>query len=407
MRRAAILSLHTSPLTQPGTGDSGGMNVYVRELAAGLAHRGVDCRVYVRTAGDQHDGTIVVEPGLRVVHVPAGRRDLRKEALPGIVDGWAERVGDDLARIGGADVLHANYWLSGVAGHRLKHRLDIPLVATFHTLARVKALHGDPEPEARAVAEQAVVGCADMVLASCDAEAAQLVEHYAARPERVAVVPPGVEHALFSPGPSAGARAAVANLDLGSDPVVLFVGRIQALKGLDLAVDALGCSRHRNGVLVVVGGPSGVEGAQALADVRARIAAAKLTDRVRFLDPQPHHLLSTLYRAANVVVVPSRSESFGLVALESAACGVPVVASDVGGLATVVDPGRTGFLVGSRDANDYARAIDSVLGDPLAAASLGTAAADRAARFTWAAAAARLDEVIERVVRGALVDCAA
>ena len=236
MRSLAVLSLHTSPLAQPGSGDSGGMNVYVRELVAALAQAGVRSEVYVRRWSDELPEVVDVEPGFRVVHVPAGPSDLPKELLPEVVDEFTDRVGEHLRRRGGPDAIHANYWLSGLAGHRLKHELDLPLVSTFHTLARVKAETGDPEPGRRIDAETEVIACSDAILANCAAEVGQLVELYGADPARIEVVPPGVDHAFFSPGDRRGARAA---LGLGDHPVLLFAGRIQPLKGLTVAVEAL------------------------------------------------------------------------------------------------------------------------------------------------------------------------
>lgn len=407
MARVALLSLHTSPLAQPGTGDSGGMNVYVRELAAGLAHAGHRCDVYVRTTDDGAPAEVDVEPGVRVRHVPAGDPALAKEDLPGIVDEWADAVAAAIVADGGVDVVHANYWLSGVAGHRIKHALDVPLVSTFHTLARVKSLAGDPEPDARATAEEAVMACSDAVLASCPAEARQLADLYGVPRSRIAIVPPGVEHALFSPGPRAAARHAAGLADLGERPMVLFVGRIQRLKGLDVAVAALAETWARDAVLVVCGGPSGAEGRVALAEVEALVADRGLGDRVRFVDPRPHHQLSSLYRAADVVAVPSRSESFGLVALEAMACGRPVVATDVGGLSTLVDHRRTGLLVPSREPAAWAEALDSLLCLPDRAVRMGAAAAVAARRYRWSDAARSLADVYADVTTRGPVDCAA
>ncbi|QYG94847.1 glycosyltransferase [Iamia sp. SCSIO 61187] len=406
MARIALLSLHTSPLAQPGSGDSGGMNVYVREMAAGLAHAGHRCDVYVRTDAEGLPAEVAVEPGVTVHHVPAGAVDMPKEELPAVVDEWAAAVAAAIVARGGVDVLHANYWLSGVAGHRIKHLLDVPLVSTFHTLARVKTAAGDPEPESRAQAELAVMACSDAVLASCDAEARQLVDLYGVPRSRIAVVPPGVEHALFSPGPRAAARQA-AGLDVGEAPVALFVGRFQRLKGLDVAVQALDLLWARNTVLVACGGPSGVDGAATLAGVEAFVADRGLGDRVRFLAPRPHHQLSSLYRAADVVVVPSRSESYGLVALEAAACGRPVVAADVGGLSTLVDHRRTGLLVGSRGPVAWAEAIDSLLCLPERATRMGRAAAELAAGSSWSTAARALAGVYADVTARGPLDCAA
>jgi D-inositol-3-phosphate glycosyltransferase len=397
----AVLSLHTSPLSQPGTGDAGGMNVYVRELSASLAQAGVDVRVYVRTWDADLPRRVPVEPGLEVVHVDAGAPDLPKERLPEVVDAFADAVAEDLARHP-VDVLHANYWLSAVAAHRLKHRLDLPLVATFHTLARVKADAGDAEPAARALAEAQVIGCCDAICASNPVEAEQLVSYYGAPAERIELVPPGVDHAFFSPGDRAGARAALA---LDDRPTMLFVGRIQPLKGLPVAVQALAAVADRRTRLVVVGGPSGADGDAEWASVQHLVDDLGVRDRVVFVAPQPHHLLSTYYRAADVVVVPSRSESFGLVALEAAACGVPVVAAAVGGLRTLVRHGRTGFLVEDRDPTLFAARVDELLDDPGRAAAMGRSAAAEAGRYAWPATAGRLRRLYDDLRVRTLVAC--
>src|SRR5690606_17640106 len=270
---------------------------------------------------------------------------------PEVVDEFTRGVVQHLRTAGPVDAVHANYWLSGVAGHDIKHRLEIPLVSTFHTLARVKAVTGDAEPERRVEAEAAVIRCCDAILANSPTEAEQLRDLYGADPSRTEIVPPGVDHASFSAGHRAGARRA---LGLGDHPVLPFVGRVQPLKGLDVAVGALAELEHPDAVLVAVGGPSGPDGQAELERVRGLARDLGVADRLHLVDPQPHHLLSTYYRAADVTVVPSRSESFGLVALESAACGTPVVAAAVGGLRTLVDDGVTGFLVHERDPQAFA-----------------------------------------------------
>ncbi|MBA2625881.1 MAG: glycosyltransferase, partial [Acidimicrobiia bacterium] len=400
MRRLAVLSMHTSPLVQPGTGDSGGMNVYVRELVSALAQAGVPCDVLTRADGPDLAPVVDVEPGFRVVHVEAGpRAPVPKEALADLVPAFTRGVVAAVTERGDVDAVHANYWLSGVAGHGAKHELGLPLVSTFHTLARVKAEGGDEEPAERSRAEAEVVACSDAILANGPEEAADLERHYGAPRDRIEIVPPGVDHAFFSPGDRDGARVA---LGLGIErvqggparisslggrgaaqhPVLCFVGRIQPLKGLDVAIRALAALDRPEAELVVVGGPSGSEGAAELARAHESVAALGLGERVRFVPPQPHHLLSTWYRAADVVVVPSRSESFGLVALEAAACGRPVVAADVGGLRTIVAPGVTGELVESHDPVAFATAIAGLLDDPVRAREFARAAAARARGYT-------------------------
>jgi D-inositol-3-phosphate glycosyltransferase len=405
MRRLAVLSLHTSPLAQPGQGDSGGMNVYVRELVSSLAQAGVAADVFTRRWDDTSPDVVEVEPGFRVVHVEAGPPDLAKEDLPDVVDAFADGVRSHLRALGDVDALHANYWLSGVAGHRLKHELDLPLVSTFHTLARVKAETGDPEPERRVRAEAEVIGCSDAILASCVAEADQLERLYGADPSRIELVAPGVDHAFFSPGDRQGARTALQHLDLGDGPVLLFVGRIQPLKGLDVAVRALAELRRPDARLVVVGGASGADGAAEVDRIDKLVAELGVADQLRRVEPVPHHLLSTYYRAADVVLVPSRSESFGLVALEAAACGTPVVAAAVGGLRTLVEHGRTGFLVERRDPAVFASYAEQVLDAPVLAAELSRQAAARARDYTWSTAAGRLRRIYGDLTVRSLVDC--
>jgi D-inositol-3-phosphate glycosyltransferase len=246
------------------------------------------------------------------------------------------------------------------------------------------------------------MACADAICVSSTEEARQLTRLYGEVPGRLEIVAPGVEHAFFAPGDRRGARRA---LDLGDHPVLLFVGRIQPLKGVDVAVRALAELRRPDAVLVIVGGASGVSGQEEVEKVTALVDELGLMDRVRFVPPQPHHLLSSYYRAADVVLVPSRSESFGLVALEAAACGTPVVASAVGGLLTLVDHGHTGFLVPGRDAEVFAAYADELLSNERLAASMAWRSAERAHQYTWSTAAARLRRLYADLTVGALVDC--
>jgi D-inositol-3-phosphate glycosyltransferase len=421
METLAVLSMHTSPLAQAGTGDGGGMNVYIRELCAGLARGGVRCEVFTRDEGTGVAATVVVEPGFRVHHVPAGpRAPVAKEDLLGLVPAWADGVATALDRLEAQgtviDAIHANYWLSGVAGHRLKHERHVPLISTFHTLDRVKADAGPDDvalSTTRQRAEMEIIGCSDLLLASCGVEAEQLVTLYGAARERVEIVAPGVDHAIFAPGARAQARRAIGWP--ADDPLVLFVGRIQPLKGPSVAADALGLATAAGGgrrverlaraSLMVIGGPSGTQGAGELAALERQIAAHRLSGRVQVVPPQRHELLSTSYRAADVVIVPSRSESFGLVALEASACGIPVVASAVGGLTTLVDHGRTGYLVEGRDPRRFGAHLRELIEQPERSAEMGRAAARRARAYTWTAAAQRLEHRMARVTTRELVAC--
>lgn len=383
-----MLSLHTSPLAQPGSGDSGGMNVYVRELVSALSQAGVECTTYTRRTRADQPEMVQVEPNHRVVHVPAGSLDLPKESLPEVLPEFGDRVMRHLRSEFPADLVHANYFLSGLVAHRIKHELELPFVTTFHTLAKVKAEGGDHESQWRHDAEQEIVGCADAVCVNCSEEETQFRRLYGDPRGRVEVISPGVEHAFFAPGDRGGARQAIG---LPADvPVLLFVGRIQPLKGPEVAVRALAELDRRDALLVVVGGSSGAEGDDQVARLHALVDELGLREQVLFVPPQPHHILSTYYRAADVVVVPSRSESFGLVALEASACGTPVVASAVGGLLTLVDHGETGYLVPDRDPALFAHYLREVIEHPSHAEALGRRGAARARNYTWSLAAARL-----------------
>ncbi|MEI8051116.1 MAG: glycosyltransferase [Actinomycetes bacterium] len=421
MRRLAILSMHTSPLAQPGTGDGGGMNVYVREMASALARAGSQCDVFTRSEDPSLPGTVAVEPGFTVHNVVAGPvGPVPKEHLEALVPEFTDRVltamttsegGPIDERDGGPyDLVHANYWLSGLAGHIIKHELDIPLISTFHTLDRVKA-EAMPEDlvadlsSRRAEAEASVIACSDAVLASCTVEAEQITNLYGAAPERITIVPPGVDHAFFGPGDRAQARRALA---LPSDgALLLFVGRIQPLKGAQVAVEALGhlLNDGVDATLVIVGGPSGVEGASTVAQLHETVRAHGLEERVLFRPPQPHELLSSYYRAADVTICPSRSESFGLVALESSACGTPVVAAAVGGLTTLVDHGVTGALIDGHDSRQFATAVAEIVTSPLRATRFSTASVRRARGYTWRAAAETLGALSDQLVARRLVHC--
>jgi D-inositol-3-phosphate glycosyltransferase len=417
MRRLAVLSLHTSPLAQPGTGDGGGMNVYVRELTSALARSDVACDVFTRAWSADLPPVVDVEPGLRVHHVPAGPLEvLPKESLPAVVDEFTAGVLDRMAAAPEAGELpytsvHANYWLSGLSGHVIKHERNLPLVCTFHTLDRVKAESMPEEVEAdmphrRAEAEASIIDCSDAVLASCTVEADQIASLYGGEPGRIRIVPPGVDHAFFGPGHRPQARRAL-GLPLDGR-LLLFVGRIQPLKCADAAIETLAELRDSGGEpyrLVVVGGPSGPHGEKSLQALSDVADARGVRDHVHFVAPQPHELLSSYYRAADVCIVPSRSESFGLVALEAAACGTPVVASAVGGLTTLVDHGHTGYLVDDPDPVAYAAAVRAVFDEPLAAERLSTASVLRARRYTWRAAARTLVELHDELAAGRLVEC--
>ncbi len=407
VRRLAVLSVHSSPLAQPGAGDGGGMSVYVRALASALARAGVECDVLVRREHPGEPDSVEVEPGFRVVHLDAGpAAPVSKHELIELVDPMVAATLDLVADGVTYDAVHANYWVSGAVGHRLKHALDIPLVATFHTLARVKADAGiDDDPELRARIEHEIIACADLMLASTGSERDQLEQLYGAAAERIEIVPPGVDHEIFHPVDAPTRARERRSLGLGPAPALLFAGRIQPLKGADLAVQALAELGDSDAVLLVVGGPSGPDGEAELARLHELTTKLDLTDRVRFVPPRAHSELARYYRAVDVCLVPSHSESFGLVALEASACGTPVVAAAVGGLQSLVDDGVTGFLVDSRDPADYVAPIEAILGRPEMAQSMRLAAERRARRYGWSMTAARLRRLYTDLLAREPVSC--
>jgi D-inositol-3-phosphate glycosyltransferase len=395
IQRVAYLSIHTCPLARPGSGDAGGMNVYIDGLARTMAKRGVQVEVFTRQNETGGQGVVEVAEGYRVVHIDLGQGDqdlLRTigEFTDGVLT-WAAE--NDAAY----DLAHSHYWLSGWAGAILQDRLDVPLAISFHTLGRVKnaTLRDDDTPASllRIATETEVIARAGCVVSSTPAEAAELMEHYGADPERLCMSPPGVDHSTFFPGDQTEARRAMGIVEDG--PLVVSAGRIQPLKGLDVAVRAfaLVAARYPGARLLVVGGASGEMGPSEMAATLDLVAELGLADRVSFHSPLPHDQVPMAYRAADVLVVPSRSESFGLVAAEAQACGIPVVASRVGGLVHVVADGETGFLVDGWEPDDYAQAIDRIVGDPDLAEAMASAAVIRSARFSWSATADRLLEL--------------
>lgn len=399
--RVAMLSVHTSPLEQPGTGDAGGLNVYVVEVARQLARRGVEVEIFTRTTTADLDPVVELAPGVLVRHVTAGPYEgLGKEDLPGQLCAFAAGVMRTAAHApeGHYDLVHSHYWLSGQVGWLAHDRWQVPLVHTMHTMARVKNAHladGDaPEPSGREIGEAQVVEAADRLVANTDEEARDLVSLYGADPERVVVVPPGVDLTTFGPGDQ---RAARAEVGLPEDAkVLLFVGRIQPLKAPEVLVAAAAelLARHPEWrgqlVVAVLGGPSGsgLAHPHSLEELAGRLGIAPL---VRFVEPVPRPELVRWYRAADLVAVPSHSESFGLVAVEAQACGTPVVAASVGGLPTAV--GDAGVLVDGHDPRRWADSLEALLLDPARRAELSARAVSHAAGFGWDRTADRLLEV--------------
>jgi D-inositol-3-phosphate glycosyltransferase len=392
IRRVAFLSIHSSPLASPGVGDAGGMNVYIDALARTLAGRDIRVDVFTRRGEDRAPDETEVAPGYCVIQIDADGED-RADLVGSFAEGVAKWIAEQDAM---PDILHSHYWLSGWAGAVLQDALTIPLAISFHTLGRVKeATRAPGEPReslVRLAAETEVVARAGCVVASTPAEAADLIEHYQANPERICVSPPGVDHSVFRPGNKERARA---RLGLESGSLVAFVGRIQPLKGVDVAIEAVAAIEGVR--LLVVGGPSGPVGELELTRLQA-LAALRAPGRVTFMAPRPHADIACVYRAADAVIVPSRSESFGLVAVEAQASGTPVVASRVGGLAYSVADDQSGYLIAGHDPADYATALRRILDDPATAERLSAGALDHAAAFSWDATADRLIELYNGLV---------
>ena len=396
-RRIATISVHTSPLDQPGTGDAGGMNVYVVELSKRLAALGIEVDIFTRSTSSALPPTVSLADGVTVRHVTSGPFEgLSKNELPGQLCAFTAGVlrAEAVREPGHYDLVHSHYWLSGQVGWLAKERWGVPLVHTFHTLAQVKnaalAEGDEPEPTGRVVGEAQVVEVADRLIASTDEEAGQLVDLYGADAERIAVVAPGVDLDRYRPGDRAAARA---ELGLAPDAqLLLFVGRIQPLKAPDVLLRAAAELIARDPalrsrlVVAVVGGPSGT-GARDPESLLALANQLGIADLVRFEPPVSPDRLVAYYRAADAVVVPSYNESFGLVALEAQACGTPVVAAAVGGLRIAVQHGTSGVLVDGHAAGAYADALTPLLASPARRAELAQGAVDHAARFGWAATA--------------------
>ena len=405
MQKLAVLSMHTSPLAQPGIGDGGGMNVYVREASIALEEAGISSTIFTRRIDSRTPTVTTIGKGIKVVQIEAGSSSLRKEDLFSVVDEFKNGVEDFLVNEDHHDALFANYWLSGAAAHGLKHSLRLPLLTTFHTLARVKGISVDKnfEYEYRSKIESEVIGCSDVILANRSFEMEQLITKYDAEPSRIEIVPPGVDHSIFKPSSKKEARA---QLNLSADPILLFVGRIQPLKGADLAVLTLSELSHEDAHLVLVGGSSGPEGPREEKRIRQMVDELGLTQRVTFIEPQKHEKLVNWYQAADVVIMPSKSESFGLVALEASATGVPVVASSVGGLQTIIEHDLSGYLIDDRDPLSYASYVSKIIDDSNKAESMSVEAIKKSRSFTWSVTAARLRRICLDLQSRSLVDCA-
>jgi D-inositol-3-phosphate glycosyltransferase len=385
--RVAVLSVHTCPLAALGGKETGGMNVYVRELARELARMRVAADIFTRSQNPAIPRVSAIGDGVRVVHLPAGpEAPMPRERVHDHLDEFVEGVEEFRAGRLHYDLIHAHYWLSGTVGLTLRERWGVPLVQMYHTLGRLKndaTRNGaEHEPALRIGEEARIVGAADRIVAATVVERAHLAGHYGADPARIAVIPCGVDTELFTPGDPAAARAA---LGLDDRPLLLYVGRIAPIKGLETLLDGMARLRGAGSRahLCIVGGDADEPLNGHEAELRARLGRLDLGDTVTFVGAQPQERLRAWYVAAAATVLPSYYESFGMVALEAMACGSPVIASRVGGLQTTVRDRVTGVLVPDHDAAALADALARLLGDPDLCWRLGREGVRWAAQHRW------------------------
>jgi len=383
--RVAMLSVHTCPLAALGAKETGGMNVYVREVSRELGRMELDVDVFTRSQNPEIERVVQLAPRVRVVHLPAGpeapmpREDIyhHLDEFVSALDAWRLRDGVEY------DLVHGHYWLSGLAGLRLRARWGGPLVQMFHTLGQMKnsvARTADElEPELRIAAESRIIAAADRIIAANAVEREHLAAYYGAERERVAVIPCGVDTELFTPADPAGAKAA---LGLPEGPLLVYVGRLTPIKGLETLLESMALLPAPR-FLLIIGDDQDEPQNGHVAHLRERVAALGLADSVRFLGAQRQERLRLYYAASDATVMPSYYESFGMVALEAMACGSPVIASNVGGLTTTVRDGVTGFLVPDGDASALAGALGRVLADGDLRWRLGREAVRWASRYRW------------------------
>lgn len=405
--RVAMISMHTSPLEQPGVGDAGGMNVYIRNSAMQLAALGVEVDVFTRATRPLQGEVVRVAPGFRVINCVAGPYEgLRKEDLPTQLAAFTGSVWTFAKEHGITyHLIHSHYWLSGQVGWLLRDLWQIPWVHTAHTWAAVKnnSLAEDDvrEPETRRICEQQIVDNADLLIVNTEAEVADLVAGYDASTCSIGVVAPGVDVEHYTPGSDRATERSRRELGIPLRAKVIgFVGRLQKFKGPHLLLRAVAevVKRHPEELVSVVicGGSSGANG-NSLAELKELANELGISCYVRFLAPRPPEELVSVYQAADIIAVPSSNESFGLVALEAQACGTPVVATRIGGLPIAVEDGRSGLLVDGREVSQWADALGELVTNDSRRIKMGEYAPQHAAKFSWAVSSARLKEIYENL----------
>lgn len=383
MLRLALICFHSCPVGRLGEKDTGGMNVYVRQLARRLGRQGYQVDIFTRRHDPEDPQIVPIGERARVIHIKAGPLAIVKEDLYQHIPEFIYELGafqqSECARY---DLIHSHYWLSGRIGMKLSRRWRIPHIATFHTHARTK-LKANPaarEVERRACVEEVVMNSVDAIVASTVVERDEITELYGAAHSKIKVVPPGVDLDLFKPADKTQARRA---LNIAADArVVLFVGRMEPLKGIDILMRAAKLLRARaNARLLIVGG--GQDDDAELLRLKALAAQLRIQDMVTFTGAVEQERLPAYYNAADVMAMPSYYESFGLAALEAMACATPVVASKVGGLQTFIEHGSAGYLIPRQCPEPFAHAIDTLLANPALAADMGSAARRKASKMSW------------------------
>ena len=405
-RRVATLMVHTSPLDQAGTGDAGGMNIYVVEAAQNMAAQGVKVDIFTRRTNSEIADVVDVALGVRVIQLNVGPvSGVTKEQLPKMIPDLSAAFKKALSK-DSYDVIHSHYWISGKVAMPVAKELNIPLVHTMHTMARVKNLNlaeGEtPEPMIRVQGETQIVAAADALVANTDAEAASLVSLYEACPDNVSVVSPGVNLKVFTPGAGRAAAREIVGLDKDAH-IITFVGRIQPHKGPEVLIrsiaELVSHSPHLRTKLIVniIGGASGANQSE-VERLKELTTWLGIDDVVRFASPVLREELPNWYRASDLICVPSYSESFGLVALEAQACGTPVVATAVGGLRTAVADGISGVLVDGHDPRAWSSVLARLLQEPQRRVLLSMGAVEHASHFGWDATSRGTLDIYDRVL---------
>ncbi len=393
--RIALISVHGCPVVRAGEKDTGGMNVYLLETAKEFARRGICVDVYTRRHDPADPEIVELSPRARVIHIPSGPLSADKNGVYQLLDGFCRAVDEyrDRHKLQ-YDVIWSHYWLSGLVGIDLKRRWSLPHVTSFHTLSELKrlALPGESDPPERDASERLIMADADRIVVWSENERDALGQVYDVPADKISIIPPGVDSNKFAPGDQSASREA---LGIGDGQILLYVGRLERLKGVDIVLKALGTMENADDVeLLVVGGAENSPERERLREVSQEFGIA---DRVRFIPSVDQSDLPDYYTAADVCVLPSYYESFGLAALEAAACGRPIVASKVGGLPSVVRDGETGFLVGWQCPGPFVEKLQILLNNPELRRQMGAAARTRAVALSWECAVTDLAILFDTV----------